>query len=101
MDGLLIFIVSATIILFFIYKNLQKNSFKPPAVIIGHRKYYDTINRIYVDVVDYNGSIVYFKFEIESEIAEVQVLPQKEFLARFKKVGRPNINQEDENEFVD
>lgn len=96
MDGLLIFIITATIILFFIYKNLQKNSFKPPAVIIGHRKYYDTVNRIYVDVVDYNGTIVFFKFEIESEITEVQTLPQKEFLQRFKKVGRPDIGRVDD-----
>lgn len=96
MDGILIFIIAATIILFLVYKNLQKNSFKPPAVIIGHRKYYDTINRLYVDVVDYNGTTVFFKFEIESDIAEVQTLPQKEFLGRFKKVAKPNIDRVDD-----
>lgn len=91
MDETLIFIIFSTFILFLIYKGLQNNSYKPPAVIIGHRKYYDTINRLYVDVVDYDGVTVFFKFEIESEIAELQNLPEQEFLKRFRKVGRPDI----------
>jgi hypothetical protein len=92
MDETLWIIIFTTIILFFVHKKLQRDKFKPPAVIIGHRKYYDTIGRMYVDVVDYDGITVYFRLEIESEIADVQTLPEKEFLKRYKKVGRPDIS---------
>jgi hypothetical protein len=97
MDAILIFIVALTVVLFLIYKNLQRKSFKPPAVIIGNRKYYDIANRLYVNVLDFDGVNVHFTFEMESEIAEPQSLGQKEFLARFKKVGRPNIGRDDDN----
>jgi hypothetical protein len=87
MDLILGFIIFSAFILFLVYKGLQKNSFKAPAVIIGNRKYYDVVNKLYVDVVDYNGTTVFFKFDIEFEETEIQTLPEKEFLSRFKKVG--------------
>jgi len=96
MDAILIFIVALTVVLFLIYKNLQRKGFKPPAVIIGNRKYYDTTNRLYVNVLDYDGVTVFFTFEMESDIAEPQSLPRKEFLQRFRKIGRPDIGRDDD-----
>lgn len=97
MNITLFFIILITVILFFIYRSLHKNSFKAPAVIIGKRKYYDPIDRLYIDVVDYDGSRVYFKYETECEIADPQILPQSQFLERFTKVKLSNVEIHHEN----
>jgi hypothetical protein len=100
MDNILALIIISTFILFLIYKTLKLNKFKPPKVIIGRRKYYDVVNRLYVDVLDYDGETVFYRFEIESENSEPQTLSDEEFLRRFKKVGKPDISKVNDNYFI-
>jgi hypothetical protein len=100
MDNILALIIVSTIILFLAYKTLKISKYNPPKVIIGHRKYYDVVNRLYVDVVDYDGVTVFYKFEVESENYDLQTLPEKDFLKRFRKVGN-DIRSVNDNHFIE
>lgn len=102
MDNFLGLLCFTVFILFCSYHAMKKRTkFIPPEVIIGHRKYYDIVDRVYIDVIDFDGYCVYYKLEGESEICDPIILNKTEFLKRFKKVGRPDIGIVHDNEPVD
>lgn len=70
-------------------------TYKPSEVIIGKQVYIHHETRLCVDVVDFDGTSVFFRLSIDSELAELTVLPKKDFLQHYNKVIRPsNINSD-------
>lgn len=85
--GLIVFGLLSVILYHVVRYN---NAFKPSEVIIGKRAYVHHETRLYVDVVDFDGTTVFFHLNFESEIAENVNLPKNEFLKIYRKVVKPS-----------
>ena len=76
-------------------------TYKPSEVIIGKQAYVNPETRLCVDVVDFDGTSVFFRLSIESEAADVSVLPKRDFLNYYNKVIRPSNIKSDYSEMTD
>lgn len=75
-----------TFVVYAVYTKLNRKKFIPSEVIIGNRKYYNPEDRVFINVLDFDGVYVYFTIEDESELAEQQVLTKEAFLDKFIKI---------------
>lgn len=84
--GFIIFFCVIAVGYYLHIKNTKK--FIPSEVIIGKRTYYDKVNRVFINVVDFDGNNVYFILEQESEITHPLELNKDEFLRLYSKVPK-------------
>jgi hypothetical protein len=101
-DMTILLLIIFAVLSFVVYHTIKtKLTYKPSEVIIGKQVYIHPETRLCVDVVDFDGTSVYFRLSIESEIAPISVLPKKEFLLHYSKVLRPSTIKSDYSEIDD
>ncbi len=95
-DMTILILIIFALLSFVVYHSIKTRlTYKPSEVIIGKQVYIHPETRLCVDVIDFDGTSVFFRLSMESEAAELTVLPKKEFLAHYNKLLKPsNINSD-------
>jgi hypothetical protein len=92
-----ILFTSFIIVTLYLFITRNKPKFTPPDVIIGSRKYYDTLNNVFINVIDFDGDNVFYKFDVEGN-DEIKILSKEAFLKMFRKAAVKDLF--DRNKFI-
>lgn len=88
-----VFFISFIIVTAYLFLK-HRSKFTPPEVVIGKRKYFDTLNKMYINVFDFDGKNVYYKFDLEG--ASPKRMHKDDFLRFYRKAPVKNIFRNDD-----